>query len=128
MADAQYVRPLDVPVMRLNTQSDYNGFGGLKNRRPDDERYRHYEFAGASHVAVPPPADAARPPAISSRAGPAAFLRRGLPGGVSRGSLPNDFPLYLVQAAMFANMYEWLNAGRAPPPSAFIETNPTVPR
>ena len=30
MADAQYVRPLDVPVMRLNTQSDYNGFGGLK--------------------------------------------------------------------------------------------------
>jgi hypothetical protein len=24
MADAQYVRPLDVPVMRLNTQSDFN--------------------------------------------------------------------------------------------------------
>ena len=33
MADAQFVRPLDVPVMRLNTQSDYNGFGGLNNRR-----------------------------------------------------------------------------------------------
>ena len=42
MADAQYVRPLDVPVMRLNTQSDFNGFGGLKNRRPDDDLYRHY--------------------------------------------------------------------------------------
>jgi Alpha/beta hydrolase domain len=126
MADAQYVRPVDVPVMRLNTQSDYNGFGGLKNRRPDDERYRHYEFAGASHVAVPPPEDAARPPAaIKLPPAPgqphfsAADCQRGLP----QGSLPNDYPLYLVQAAMFSNMYEWLDLGRAPPPSVFIETN-----
>ncbi len=126
MADAQYVRPLDVPVMRLNTQSDYNGFGGLKNRRPDDARYRHYEIAGASHVAVPPPADAAKPPkAIKLAAAPgqphfsAADCRASFPAG----SLPNDYPLYLVQAAMFSNMYQWLDRGRAPPPSAFIETN-----
>ena len=33
MADAQYIRPLDVPVIRLNTQSDDNSFGGLANRR-----------------------------------------------------------------------------------------------
>jgi hypothetical protein len=126
MADAQYVRPLDVPVMRLNTQSDYNGFGGVKNRRPDDARYRHYEFAGASHVAVPPPADAARPPTaikLPPAPGQPHFSAADCQAGFPAGSLPNDYPLNLVQTAMFANMYQWLDLGRAPPPSAFIETN-----
>ena len=127
MADAQYVRPLDVPVMRLNTQSDYNDFGGLNNRRSDDDRYRHYEVAGASHVSLPPPADAAVPPAptkLLAAPGQPHFSAAECQAGFPKGSRPNDFPLYLVQAAMFANMYEWLNTGRAPPPSALIETNP----
>jgi hypothetical protein len=127
MADAQYVRPLDVPVMRLNTQSDYNGFGGLNNRRSDDARYRHYEVAGAAHVALPPPATAAIPPAPAKLApapGQPHFSAAECRAGFPKGSRPNDFPLYLVQAAMFSNMYQWLNAGKAPPPSAFIETNP----
>jgi hypothetical protein len=126
MADAQYLRPLDVPVMRLNTQSDYNGFGGLKNRRPDDSRYRHYEFAGAAHVAVPPPADAAKPPAaikLPPAPGQPHFSAADCQAGFPAGSRPNDYPLYLVQAAMFSNMYQWLDHERAPPPSAFIETN-----
>jgi Alpha/beta hydrolase domain len=126
MADAQYVRPLDVPVMRLNTQSDYNGFGGLKNRRPDDARYRHYEFAGACHVAVPPPSDAAKPPAaikLPPAPGQPHFSADDCQAGFPAGSLPNDYPLYLAQAAMFSNMYQWLDHERAPPPSAFIETN-----
>jgi hypothetical protein len=126
MADAQYVRPLDVPVMRLNTQSDYNGFGGLKNRRPDDARYRHYEIAGAAHVAVPPPADAAKPPAaikLPPAPGQPHFSAADCQAAFPAGWLANDYPLYLVQAAMFSNMYEWLDLKRAPPPSAFIETN-----
>jgi hypothetical protein len=126
MADAQYVRPLDVPVMRLNTQSDYNGFGGLKNRRPDDARYRHYEFAGASHVAVPPPADAAKPPTaikLPPAPGQPHFSAADCQAGFPAGSLPNDYPLYLVQTAMFSNMFQWLDLGRAPPPSAYIEAN-----
>ena len=126
MADAQYVRPLDVPVMRLNTQSDYNGFGGLENRRPDDARYRHYEIAGASHVAVPPPADAAKPPAavkLPPAPGQPHFSAADCQQGFPAGSLPNDYPLYLVQAAMFSNMYEWLDLKRAPPSSASIETD-----
>jgi hypothetical protein len=126
MADAQYVRPLDVPVMRLNTQSDFNGFGGLKNRRPDDARYRHYEFAGAAHVAVPPPADAAKPPAaikLPPAPGQPHFSAADCQAGFPAGSLPNDYPLYLVQAAMFSNMYQWLDLGLAPPASALIETN-----
>jgi Alpha/beta hydrolase domain len=127
MADAQYVRPLDVPVMRLNTQSDYNGFGGLNNRRSDDNRYRHYEVAGAAHVALPPPADAAVAPApakLVAAPGQPHFSAAECQAGFPKGSRPNDFPLYLVQAAMFANMYEWLDTGRAPPPSAHIETKP----
>jgi hypothetical protein len=126
MADAQYVRPLDVPVMRLNTQSDYNGFGGLENRRPDDARYRHYEIAGASHVAVPPPADAAKPPAavkLPPAPGQPHFSAADCQQGFPPGSIPNDYPLYLVQAAMFSNMYEWLDLKRAPPSSVFIETD-----
>ncbi len=126
MADAQYVRPLDVPVMRLNTQSDYNGFGGLSNRRADDVRYRHYEVAGASHVAISPPADAAIPP-VPAKLPPAPgqphFSAEECKLGFPKGSRPNDFPLYLVQAAMFSNMYEWLNAGTPPPASALIETH-----
>ena len=126
MADAQYVRPLDVPVMRLNTQSDYNGFGGLKNRRPDDARYRHYEFAGASHVAAPAPEDAAKPPAaikLPPAPGQPHFSAADCQRGFPVGSLPNDYPLYLVQAAMFSNMYQWLDLKVAPPPSVFIDTN-----
>ncbi len=127
MADAQFVRPLDVPVMRLNTQSDYNGFGGLNNRRSDDDRYRHYEVAGAAHVALPPPATAAIPPAPTKLApapGQPHFSAAECQAGFPKGSRPNDYPLHLVQAAMFSNMYQWLNGGRAPPPSALIETNP----
>jgi hypothetical protein len=115
-----------VPVIRLNTQSDYNGFGGLNNRRPDDDRYRHYEIAGASHVAIAPPADRAVPAApskLSAAPGQPHFSAAECQAGFPKGSRPNDFPLYLVQAALFANMYAWLNEGKAPPPSAYIETN-----
>jgi hypothetical protein len=127
MADAQYVRPLDVPVMRLNTQSDYNGFGGLANRRPDDARYRHYEIAGASHVAVPPPASAAIAPAagrIPTPPGQPHFPEQECRASFPAGSRPNDFPLDLVQAALFDNLYQWLESARPPPSSAFIDTQP----
>jgi hypothetical protein len=126
MADAQYVRPLDVPVMRLNTQSDFNGFGGLNNRRPDDDRYRHYEVAGASHVAVPAPTGAAVPPApnkVPTPAGQPHFSPASCQNTFPAGSHPNDFPLYLVQAAMFDNMYRWMSKQTLPPGSAMIEVN-----
>ncbi|HEY1312930.1 MAG TPA: alpha/beta hydrolase domain-containing protein, partial [Steroidobacteraceae bacterium] len=126
MADAQYVKPLDVPVMRLNTQSDFNGFGGLNNRRPDDDRYRHYEIAGASHVAIPPPPGAGVPPApgkVPTPSGQPHFSPTRCQIEFPAGSHPNDYPLYLVQAALFANMYSWIGGGKLPPPSAMIETN-----
>ncbi len=127
MADAQYVRPLDVPVMRLDTQSDYNGFGGLQNRRPDDDRYRHYEVAGACHVAIPSPHHAARPPRIASLPTPAGqpkFSLHGCEKQIPPGGKVSDFPLYLFQAGMFENMYAWLHGAKMPPPSCYIETTP----
>jgi hypothetical protein len=126
MGDAQYVRPLNVPVMRLNTQSDFNGAGGLGNRRPSDDHYRHYEIAGASHVAVPPPPDAAKPPSPSQAhtpAGQPTFSAATCQASFPAGSHPNDFPLYLVQEALFDNMYRWLESGVVPPPSSYMSTN-----
>src|SRR3984957_10653297 len=137
MADAQYVRPLDVPVMRINTQSDFNGFGGLKNRRPDDDRYRHYEVAGAAHVAIHPPDGAAHvaihppdgaavPPApgkVRTPTGQPHFSQSTCQNTFPAGSHPNDYPLYLVQAAMFDNMFRWIAKQQLPPASAMIETN-----
>lgn len=126
MADAQYVRPLDVPVMRLNTQSDFSGFGGLGNRRPDDDRYRHYEIAGASHVAIQAPDGAAVPPApgkVPTPSGQPHFSPSGCQSAFPAGSHPNDYPLYLVQAAMFDNMYRWMSGQQLPPASSMIETN-----
>jgi len=124
MADAQYVRPLDVPVMRMNTQSDFNGFGGLSNRRPDDALYRHYEIAGAAHVALPPPPGHGIAPAagkIPTPSGQPHFSEVECRAGFPQGSRANDYPLDLVQAAMFDNMYQWMESRRAPPASALIE-------
>ena len=75
---------------------------------------------------MPPPADAASRPAViklPTAPGQPHFSAAGCQAGFPAGSHPNDYPLYLVQAAMFSNMYQWLDLGRAPPPSAFIETN-----
>lgn len=124
MADAQYVRPLDVPVMRLNTQSDFNGFGGLNNRRPDDPRYRHYEVAGACHVAVAPPPGAALAPPVGSLPTPAGqptFSAHKCDEEFPKGGKRNDFPLYLFQESLFQNMYDWLDGSGSPPPSRYIE-------
>ncbi len=37
MANATYVRDLDAAVIRFNTQSDFDSFGGLQNRKPDSD-------------------------------------------------------------------------------------------
>jgi hypothetical protein len=125
-ADSQYVRPLDVPVIRLNTQSDFDSYGGLSNRRPDDERYRHYEVAGASHSAVSTPPDAAKPPQagrLSTPKGQPTTSPAQCLAAFPEGSHLNDFPLYLVEEAVFERMFEWLDSGVQPPPSRLIEVD-----
>ena len=124
-ADSQYVRPLNVPVIRVNTQSDFDSYGGLRNRRPDDERYRHYEVAGAAHAASPTPPDASKPPnleALSTPKGQPTTSPAKCMEGFPKGSRLNDFPLYLVQEAVFERLFEWLS-GVQPPASLLIEVS-----
>ena len=125
MANAMFVKPLDVPVMRLNTQSDFDSFGGLNNRAPDSARFRHYEVAGAAHVwterpqageAVPPKGPPIAPPPGQPHLDPASCFTQ-FPAGYK----PNDFPLNLVMTQAFVNLYDWVERGMAPPPSAHIE-------
>ena len=123
IANAMYVRALDVPVIRINTQSDFDSFGGVGNRMPDNDsargRFRHYEVAGASHVFVPwPHAHSARPPQggqIAAAAGQPAFDAERCTKEFPAGHLPNDFPLSMVTLQAFTNLYGWRDRNVSPP-------------
>lgn len=131
LASSTFVRPLDVPVIRVNTEGDYNSFEGVRNRNPDSNapvgRMRHHEVAGASHVGgFPPILPAATPPQ------PRAIARApGLPNPQANpcqasfpaGAQPNNAPLPALLAAQFANMYAWARKGTPPPPGRWIEVN-----
>jgi hypothetical protein len=124
MANAMYVRPLDVPVIRINTQSDFDSFGGVGNRSPDNDsaqgRFRHYEVAGASHVFVPwPHANSALPPEggpIAAAAGQPKIVEGGdCTKSFPAGHLPNDYPLSMVTLQAFDNLYQWVDHNVLPP-------------
>jgi Alpha/beta hydrolase domain len=127
MANAMYVKPLDVPVIRLNTQSDFDSFGAVANRAPDSAHFRHYEVAGASHVweekplagaAVPPRGPAIAPPPGQPHLDPSSCFAQ-FPAGYK----PNDFPLSLVMTQAFVNLFAWVEKGTVPPASAHIEVD-----
>ncbi|HVY04034.1 MAG TPA: alpha/beta hydrolase domain-containing protein [Caulobacterales bacterium] len=131
MANAAYVRPLDVPVIRLNTQSDFAEFGGIANRGRDYDlksgRYRLYEAAGAAHVvAATPAAHAAKPP-VGPAPPPAPhqphFDVAACYAGFPEGAAQNDFPLRVAQAGAFANLYAWAEEGRRPPRAPLLQTD-----
>jgi Alpha/beta hydrolase domain len=127
MANAMFVRPLDVPVMRLNTQSDFDSFGALANRALDSARFRHYEVAGAAHVweekpqtgaAVPPQGPVIPPPPGQPHLDPASCFAQ-----FPTGYRPNDFPLSLVMTQAFVNLFGWVEKGTEPPASRHIEVD-----
>jgi hypothetical protein len=130
MANATFIRPLDVPVSRMNTQSDFNSFGGTGNRSPDSDdpasRRRLYEVPGAAHQRndlIPAQPFAIEPKFLADAANPV----HNRPGGSCQStypalSHPNDFPLYGYSAAYFTNMYGWVEHGVAPPAGFLIET------
>jgi Alpha/beta hydrolase domain len=130
-ANGTYVRPLDVPVIRVNTQSDFNSYGGLANRRMDSDapayRYRLYEVAGASHVnsspTILPEATPPRPVRLRQAAGlpPGGGMKSCL-AHFPPGAQPNSLPLDYVLAQAFLNMYRWVGDGVAPPRTPFIAT------
>ncbi len=130
-ANAMYVRHLDVPVIRVNTQSDFNSFGGIANRRRDsnaaDNRYRLYEVAGASHAnaspGILPEATPPRPVKLVQAAGlPKIGPMEKCSAQFPRGAQPNTLPLSYVLAQAFLNMYRWVNDNIPPPRTPFIAT------
>jgi Alpha/beta hydrolase domain len=131
IANAMFVKPLDVPVIRINTQSDFDSFGGIKNRALDSDakigRFRHYEVAGAAHVWTERPQANAAKPSTSPPVPPAAGQPRLDPAACMKefppGYQPNDVPLNLVIAQAFQNLYAWVDRGTAPPRSALIHTD-----
>jgi hypothetical protein len=135
MENATYDRPIDVPVIKLNTQGDFDSFGGLGNRRPDsDERgqqYRLYEVPGWSHVTAPRPVPGAtgkppRPLGAAVELEPSSsWLRTTALAQFPKDAQPNDFPGFALTSAAFSNMYAWVRGERTPPRAARIETDAT---
>jgi hypothetical protein len=114
MANSMYVRPIDVPVIRLMTQSDFNSFGGLNNRRPDSDapgsRFRLWEVAGASHLNASPVIEPAAEPWIPAAAMleppnlphfSASECSKSFPSGFG----PNTLPLNYVMVSAFEHLY-----------------------
>lgn len=131
-ANAMYVRPLDVPVIRVNTQSEFNSYGGLNNRGRNSDtagaRYRLYEVAGASHVldAMPdiePGAGAPAPVSVARAQGLPNVSPNRCMSSFPAGLQEDDLPLPYVLAQAFANMYDWVDNGIAPPETPWIKTD-----
>jgi hypothetical protein len=132
MADSMYVRPLDVPVLRVMTQSDFNSFDGTKNRRDDsdapDSRFRLWVVAGASHVNTSPILEPAAAPWQSATplAEPANlpnFSAQECTRKFPSGSGANDLPLTYVMISAFEHMYAWVDHATPPPHAARIATH-----
>jgi hypothetical protein len=120
------VRPLDVPVIQVNTQSEITQlpvWGDACRRRPDCDdaigRYRLYEVAAAPHINLRPK-DGAQEPTLTvpfevDWGGP----RLSWTNTVTTfppGAQPNDLQIHLIVATAVDHIYRWVEEGVAPPP------------
>jgi hypothetical protein len=130
MANATYVRPLDVPVIRFNTQSDFNSFGGLDNRLPDsdaaDSRRRLYEAAGAAHAGAHDPVPGSANPPAERKVEQAEHLPQShdsiCRAGFPAGSQDNNLPTRPFMEGIFDNLVAWVEQGTPPPRAPLIAT------
>jgi hypothetical protein len=133
MANSMYVRPIDVPVIRIMTQSDFDSFGGLNNRRPDGDtpgdQFRLWEVAGASHLNASPVIEPGADPWVAATAlteppnlphFSSSDCTRDFPPGFE----PNTLPLSFVMVSAFEHLTAWVRNGRAPPRFDRLQTNP----
>lgn len=123
-ANSMYNRPLSVPVMRMNTQGDFDSFGGVNNRRFDSDdkgsQYRLYELTGAAHVTQPvPPAPGAKRPRAPTGSATSTnqprFSAESCSAQYPKGFETNSYPVHLFLEGMFDNMYRWVADGTKPP-------------
>lgn len=122
------VRELDVPVIRLNTLSEYAWFG-MDTRQPDSDepgrQTRLYEIAGGCHYfKYALPTGQAPVPGRGAAEG-----EGGVPVGAPEwlasfgpGTRQNDLPIRLLVSAAFDNLYRWTRGGPAPPRAPMFET------
>jgi len=105
-----------VPVMRTMSQSDY--ISGIAARRADSDepqdRYRHYEMAGAAHASPFELYYSAKPDDI-------VLAGRPVPPFACNEGTRSRFPTGLLFNAMLENLDTWVRDGIAPPAGRMIE-------
>jgi hypothetical protein len=109
---------LDVPILAVNTESE--AIAHLAARREDDERFRYWEIAGASHQ------DAYITSVV------AAQFKRDLAFEMQPCDRPiNTLPGRYVMAAALRGLDQWIRGGEAPaslPRLAISGTPPAIER
>jgi hypothetical protein len=105
-----------VPVIRTMSQSDY--IAGIAARRPDSDdpqdRYRHYEMAGAAHASPFELYYSAKPDDIVKSGRP-------VPPFACNEGTRSRFPTGVLFDAMLQNLDAWVRNGTPPPPGRMIE-------
>jgi hypothetical protein len=98
------------PIIHIMSQSDY--LTGIDGRRPDgdsrQDRFRHYEMAGAAH---------ATPDELYYSAAPADIVKAGraVPPGACNEGPRSRFPSSIFFDAALRNLDWWVRLGIAPP-------------
>ena len=111
------------PIIHMMSQSDY--LSGLDSRRPDSDapqdRFRHYEMAGAAH-ATPDELFYSAAPADIEKAG------RDVPPGSCDQGPRSRFPSSIFFDAAIRNLDWWVRYGIAPPHAdPILVTTPAPP-
>jgi hypothetical protein len=105
-----------VPVIRTMSQSDY--VSGIAGRRPDSDepqdRYRHYEMAGAAHAS---PFELY----YSARSEDILQAGRPVPPFACNEGTRSRFPTGVLFDAMLQNLDAWVRTGTPPPPGRLIQ-------
>jgi alpha/beta hydrolase family protein len=99
-----------VPVMRIMSQSDYLSALGARRADSDvpDDRFRHYEMAGAAH---------ATPDELEFSAAPGDIVKAGqdVPPMSCNEGPRSRFPSHIFFDAALRNLDDWVRHGIAPP-------------
>lgn len=119
-----YIQPLDVPVIRVNSQGDFDYFTNSSYnpfaRAPDSDdpwnRTRRYEVAGAQHAPLPPPEEGAAIPPFWRPEFTACFKSQ-YPQGAKSNDMIFFRPVYEIAVI---HMEEWITKNISPPRAPWI--------